>query len=257
MESITVATYNVRHAALDEEGTEWERRRTGVANRLRQAEPDVVGVQECAGDQQTELAGALPAYDWAGVATSPGSGKHVPIGYRRDWRLLDTETNWLSETGTPGSVGWDAEYPRVLTEATLRHRPTGRSLTVYNTHFDHLGRRARRESAGLVREQLDSLPEGRPAVVLGDFNAEPGSPTYDRLLSDGGDRQLADARTSADTVTGPETTLTDFESLRPDRAVDHVFVTPELSVEAYRVDSTTENGRYPSDHLPVVVTASW
>jgi endonuclease/exonuclease/phosphatase family metal-dependent hydrolase len=126
-------------------------------------------------------------------------------------------------------------------------------VTAYNTHFDHVGTRARVESASLLRERVDALPDDRPAMAAGDFNARPGTPAYDRLLDGGGRRPLVDARRVARRVSGPATTLTDFTDLRPDRRVDHVFLTPGCDVDRYAVDATTVDGRYPSDHLPVVV----
>jgi Metal-dependent hydrolase len=252
MPTLTVVTYNVHHAALDERGHSWDRRRTSVVRRLRQAQPDVVCVQECTGEQHEQLAASLPGYEWVCVADSPGSGEHNPIGYNTDLRLLDAETTWLSESEQPGSVGWDGGYPRVLAGAQFTHRPTGLTLSVYNTHFDHLGSRARLRSAQRVREQVDSVPDGQPTVVAGDFNAEPDTAAYEHLVNGEYDRQLVDARTVAETAAGPETTFTDFLALRPDREVDHVFLTSEFDVESYTVDATRAGEQFPSDHLPVV-----
>jgi endonuclease/exonuclease/phosphatase family metal-dependent hydrolase len=250
MDPLTVTTYNVRHAVLDEEPDTWERRQAGVAERLRAADPDVVGLQESAGDQQADVAAALPAYSWVGVADEPGTGEHNPIGYGPRLTLLDAGTTWLSESGSPGSVGWDAAYTRVLTEARFQDEATGLRFTAYNTHFDHVGTRARRESAGLLRERIDTQ-EG-PVVVLGDLNTGTGRAAYDRLVNGDFRRPLADARHRAAAVDGPATTLTDFAELREDRRVDHVLVTPEFDVLAVTVDDARFEGRFPSDHLPVV-----
>lgn len=257
MGTVTVGTYNVRHAVLDDDEHTWETRRDGVVGRIEQGALDIIGVQECTGEQHAELAASLPAYDWVGVADDPGSGEHDPIGYGPEWACDDSETIWLSESGNPESVGWDAAYPRVLTRTTLRNRTTELRLTVFNTHFDHIGQQARLESARRVRSALDKRPSEQPAVLLGDLNAEPDSPAYEQLLADDYKRSLSDARIVAAQTAGPATTLTDFESLRPDRQVDHIFVTPEWTVSEYRVDATKSNGQYPSDHLPVIVTAEY
>jgi endonuclease/exonuclease/phosphatase family metal-dependent hydrolase len=253
--TVTAVTYNVRHAVLDEGRDAWDRRRDGVVDRLRAAEPDLIALQECAGEQQAAVATALSDYDWVGVADEPGSGEHNPIGVGPRLSLVDWRTEWLSESGRPGTTGWDAAYPRVLTTATLRD-PAGRRLTAYSTHFDHEGPRARVESARRLRERIDDLPDDRPAVAAGDFNAEPGSGAYERLLDGGFRRRLVDARDVARSVAGPTTTLTDFAALRPGRRVDHVFLTAACDVHRYVVDATTVDGRYPSDHLPVVVEFS-
>jgi endonuclease/exonuclease/phosphatase family metal-dependent hydrolase len=257
MRPLTVVTYNVHHAALDEKGRSWDRRRAPVARRLRQAQPDIICLQECAGQQHAELAAELPGYEWVCVADSPGTGEHNPIGYSTDLQLRGADTTWLSESGERGSVGWDGGYPRVLSRAQFSHRPTGLVFSAYNTHFDHLGARARFRSAGLVRDRVDSLPDERPAVVAGDFNAEPGTDAYQQLVCDEYDRQLLDARTDAARTAGPETTFTDFTTLKPDREVDHVFLSPEFDVASYTVDTTRAAEQFPSDHLPVVTEFSY
>ena len=252
MDPVTLMTYNVRHAILDDGTHSWPNRRGGVIERVRAADPDILGVQECTGEQQVELAAGLPEYEWVGVADEPGSGEHVPIGVRSPWEMLDAETTWLSESGDPGTVGWDAEYPRVVTMAVVRHQ-SGQRLTICNTHFDHVGKRARRESARLLRERVDARPPDQPVAVLGDFNAEPGSVPYEILTGPDFERELRDARTVASERTGPETTFTEFGPVADGRILDHVFVTTNLDVSRYSVDATAVDGEFPSDHLPVVV----
>lgn len=163
-------------------------------------------------------------------------------------------TEWLSPTPGEPSAGWDAAYPRVLTRVRLEDTRTGRSLAVYNAHFDHLGPESRRQSASRIRQRVEALPAGTDAVVLGDLNCRPGSEPYETLIADDAERRLRDARTAVASVSGPETTVTDFETLEPGRRLDHVLVTSGLAVERYRVDDTTVEGRYPSDHLPIVVS---
>jgi endonuclease/exonuclease/phosphatase family metal-dependent hydrolase len=253
MQPLTVATYNVRHAGLDDGPDGWPERRAAVLDRLRALDPDVLALQECAGDQHADVAAGLPHLDWVGVAEEPGSGEHNPIGYGPRLELREGGTTWLSATGEPGSVGWDADYPRVLTTASLHDGAADRPVTVFNAHLSHVGPRARRESAALIRRRVADL-DGRPALLVGDFNTEPGDPAYERFLEG---PTLVDARTVAETATGPATTLTEYTALRPGRRVDHVLVTPGVAVRRHVVDDTTVDGRYPSDHLPVVVEATY
>jgi endonuclease/exonuclease/phosphatase family metal-dependent hydrolase len=246
-----VLSYNVRHQVLDDGPNRWRRRRDAVVDRLRAVSPDIIGLQESAGAQQRDIERALD-YRWYGVTEDLESGEHNPIGIGPRFVAHDAHTTWLSPTPDVQSVGWDGAYPRVLTQGLLEDTGTGRSLAVYNTHFDHKGPEARTRSARRIRERVDSLPADTDAVVLGDFNCCPGSKPYGILSAADGRRRLRDARTVAATVDGPTTTVTDFEALDPDRRLDHVFVTPGLSVESYRIDGHTADGRYPSDHLPVV-----
>lgn len=245
----TVVSYNVRHQVLDDGLDAWGRRRDAIFDCIRSARPAVLGLQESTGEQQADIAHALE-YEWYGVADEPGSGKHTPIGVGSRFGLTESQTEWLSPTPAEQSVGWDAAYPRSLTKVLLEDRKTGRSLGVFNTHFDHKGPKSRIQSARHIRERIASVSADREIVVLGDFNCRPGSEPYD-ILTNGGERQLRDSRAVAGTVEGPATTVTDFTALDSDRRLDHVFTTPGLSVEYYRADDYTTGGRYPSDHLPV------
>ncbi|WP_436903333.1 endonuclease/exonuclease/phosphatase family protein [Halovenus halobia] len=137
--------------------------------------------------------------------------------------------------------------------AVVRHQK-GQRLTVCNTHFDHVGQQARLESVRVLRERVDAAPPDRPVVVLGDFNAKPGSAPYEKLTGSDFERDLRDARTVASERTGPEVTFTEFGSVADGQTLDHVFVTTNLDVRRYSVDATTVDGEFPSDHLPVVVT---
>lgn len=257
MSGFAVLTYNIRHRALDDGPNAWANRREAAAETIRALSPAVLALQESTGTQQADVERALPAYEYHGVADDPGSGEHNPIGVGRRFSTVGTDTEWLSETPTERSTGWDAAYPRVLTTVRLEDE-RGRRLAVYNAHFDHRGPRAREQSARLIRRRIDALPVETEAVVLGDLNCRPGSAPY-RVLSgaeaaDTGptSRSLRDARRVADTADGPDTTVTDFEAPDPGRVLDHVFVTPGLAVETHRIDDRTVEGRYPSDHLPVV-----
>jgi len=257
MNTATVVTYNIRHAVLDDDCNAWAQRRSAVLGLLRTLAPDVLALQESTGEQQADVSGGLPAYDWVGVADDPGTGEHNPIGVAEPFDVVSTETEWLSETpSTVGSVGWDADYARALTRATII-TPDGDTLSIFNSHFDHRGPQARVESARMIRRRIDSLPADRSAVVLGDFNCSPGSDPYDILTGDGFSSPLHDARRTATEVSGPATTVTDFSTLDDGRILDHVFVTGDVTVSRYEtVDKTDADGRYPSDHLPVAVTVA-
>ena len=257
-ETVRVCTYNVRRD-VDEDGRfAWDGRREVVASTLRFHRPDVVGLQEPLDEQYDDLRGALPAYEWVGQPRYGGEeGEYCPIGYRAErFERVAGDTFWLSETpGETGSVGWDATYPRVATWVRLHDRWTGETVTYCNTHLDHEGPRARVKAARLLVDRLGDLREGGPAVVAGDCNATPDEKPYAVLAGEGGNESpLSDARTaSPHPPHGPATTRTDYESLRPDRRIDHVFVV-DCDVAHYGVAADiAADGSYPSDHLPVVV----
>lgn len=250
MSSVWAMSFNVRQDTATDGADAWPNRREFVASTVRLHRPDVVGLQEPLAHQFEYLRETLPGYGWVGVGRLGGDeGEFSPVGYRRDrFDCLDSETFWLSETpAEAGSVGWDASHARVVTWVRLRDRERGAEFHHYNTHFDHTGASARRESAGLLCERL---PDG-DVVVTGDLNCEPGSPPY-RLLVGGEDAPLRDAKAVArHGHHGPEGTFHEFTG-EPGPRIDYVLVSPSIEVRQHATLADRRDGRYPADHFPVL-----
>ncbi|MFW5918108.1 MAG: endonuclease/exonuclease/phosphatase family protein [Haloferacaceae archaeon] len=251
-------TYNVRYDTPEDGEHAWANRRAAVASTIRFHAPDVLGLQEPLAHQLADLAERLPDFEWLGCGRIDGEseGEHTPIGYRTDRiECVASDTFWLSETPEePGSVGWDARHPRIVTWARLRDRRTDTRFLLANTHLSHDGPRARRESARLLLDRLTDLRDDEPVVLTGDFNCVAGEEPYAILTDDDSPLALAgEADRSSEPPHGPATSRTDFESLRPDRKIDHVFTTPDVGVGTHGVCTDVyDDGRFPSDHLPVL-----
>lgn len=249
-----VMTFNVRFDNPADGPDAWSARRDRVAATILDARADVVGVQEALPHQLQELDALLPGYAWIGVGRDADlGGEHSAIVFREE-RLepLESGTFWLSETPeATGSRGWDAAFPRIVTWARFRDRANGRSFHLFNTHFDHVGETARRESARLLARRIREIAgTSGPVVVTGDFNATPESEPVTTLMREAGVR---DARAvSAAPPTGPDSTWNAFRAIEPGRRIDFVFVGDRVSVRSHAIIDRTFEGRFPSDHLPVL-----
>jgi endonuclease/exonuclease/phosphatase family metal-dependent hydrolase len=263
---IRVMTFNARVHVPEAGKDTWPERAEGVVRLVRYHAPDVVCFQELAPHQYDFVREALDGYDWAGAGRRDGAvtGEHVPVGVDPDrFRVTDHESFWLSETpDDPGSVGWDAAYPRIVTRVSLAHAeaagadatgpesPAADTVHVANTHFDHEGERARAESARVVRERLAAL-DG-PTVLLGDFNCEPDSDPYRRLVAGSGPESFGDARHLAtEGCLGPDRTFHEFTG-DPTIQIDHVFVRGCAVLRHATLADRVDDDRYPSDHFPLV-----
>ena len=51
-QSITVVSFNIRYGSADDGPHRWEQRRELVIERIRAADPDLLGLQECRDDEQ-------------------------------------------------------------------------------------------------------------------------------------------------------------------------------------------------------------
>ncbi|GIV62268.1 MAG: endonuclease [Rhodothermaceae bacterium] len=250
---LRVMTFNIRYDNPQDGENAWPHRKERVASTIRFHGTDVAGLQEALRHQIDTLAAHLPAYAWLGVGRDDGhdGGEFSPIFYRKD-RLIPVEhgTFWLSPTpDVPGSKGWDAALPRIATWAVFEDRTTGRRFLFMNTHFDHRGETARTESARLLAAHLAERAGTMPVVLAGDFNFTPDAPGY-ALLTE----KLADARKRTETPPhGPEGTFTGFEAgTSTPRRIDYLFTGAGIRVLRYGVLAECEDGRYASDHLPVL-----
>jgi endonuclease/exonuclease/phosphatase family metal-dependent hydrolase len=250
-------TYNIRLDLASDGENAWPMRREIVAALIRHEAPDILGMQEVLLGQKSDLEQALPELAMVGGGRDDGKnrGEFSPIAYRRErFVLLDSGTFWLSRTPETPSKDWDAAYPRIATWAVLRDRKSGWTLRVLNTHFDHLGIVARRESAALLSNWLMRGAQARlPTILMGDLNATPDDMGY-RLLAETSALGLRDARANSETpVYGPPGTFNGFKiDARAPAPIDHIFVSGRFHVQRYSVVTQHWGGRLPSDHYPVV-----
>lgn len=250
-----VMTYNIRLDLASDEGNAWPNRRHLVLSLISREAPDILGLQEVLLSQKKDLERALGDYTLVGSARDDGreAGEFSPVAFlHHRYDVLDSGTFWLSPTPSVPGKGWDAANPRVATWVALRDRQSGHRLRILNTHFDHVGQVARRQSAKMVVDWVrDGARAGLPTVVLGDFNATPQSDPYQVLTSG-----LADARLLSRTPPyGPPGTFNGFRiDSEDDAPIDHIFVSRGWQVNAYAVLTQHWGGRLPSDHYPVLVT---
>jgi endonuclease/exonuclease/phosphatase family metal-dependent hydrolase len=129
----------------------------------------------------------LPDYDYVGVGRTDGAtkGEYSPVFFLKEkFDVLEKGNFWLSETpDVPGSVGWDAALERIASYAKLRDKASGKIFMAVNTHFDHVGVTARRESAKLIMKKIQEIVGEQPAVVTGDFNVTEDDEAYETMTS--------------------------------------------------------------------------
>lgn len=253
MDSFRVMSFNIRFNTPNDGDNAWPHRKDMTASVIRFHDADFAGLQEALLGQIEDLEARLPGYAWIGVGRDDGKteGEFTPIFYRDDrFELVEDDTFWLSETpAVPGSKSWDTAITRIATWGIFRDRRTGARFVLLNTHFDHVGTEARLESARLIVDRIAGFE--LPTIVTGDFNTTPETGPYRLLTSERGG--LKDAfSVSQSPHHGPTSTWNGFEAVQPGRRIDFVFVGDGMSVVRHGILSETVDGRFPSDHLPVL-----
>ena len=253
-QELAVMTLNMRYDNPEDGANNWRFRRERIAGVIKAQEVDVLGTQELLSNQFNDLSGLLTGYQGVGVGRLDGaeSGEYCAVFFRKDrFTLLDSGTFWLSETPeVVGSLGWDGACERIATWVVLRDRD-GRELFFIDTHLDHVGQVARDEGVSLLMKRIETLSGGRPVILTGDFNSEPGSSVVAHVQKDG---VLRDAKAIAAQRSGTDWSFSDFgqipEAERP--LLDYIFVSGDIEAVRYEVLPDTFDGGYVSDHAPVM-----
>jgi endonuclease/exonuclease/phosphatase family metal-dependent hydrolase len=118
-----------------------------------------------------------------------------------------------------------------------------------------LGKKARLESAELLRKQIVKLGAGCSVIVTGDFNADDASAPHKALFGapDGKKSPLVDTFRVAHPKQAKGTGT--FSGFKADRIhgdrIDWIGCSRDWIVQSADIDRTAKNGRTPSDHFPV------
>jgi endonuclease/exonuclease/phosphatase family metal-dependent hydrolase len=255
-QSLNVMSYNIRYDNPGDGINRWNSRNDKMYALLTKYDPDLLGVQEALNHQLKDIQANLPQYDFVGVGRDDGKekGEYSAIFFKKDrFEVLEQNTFWLSETPEkPGSKNWDAAITRVATWARLRDKKNSREFLIINTHFDHVGKEARKKSAELLKVKADVLAKDLPVIITGDFNCTRDESPY-RVMMDKSNLELTDPAPKND----PPGTFCNFGvNSQPCRAIDYVFYTKHWALESYNVYDDNDGKNYPSDHLPVQTKVS-
>ncbi|MBQ7495980.1 MAG: endonuclease/exonuclease/phosphatase family protein [Bacteroidaceae bacterium] len=264
-QELTVGSYNIRNNNNSDSahGNGWERRCQPLCDQIHWERPDVFGTQEVLHPQLMDLEKGLPDYRWIGVGRDDGkeAGEYAAIFYNpKRVKLLEQGNFWLNETPDRPALGWDAACIRICTWGHFKDLQTKKDFYFLNLHMDHVGVKARSEAAKLVMQRITEMTYSgkKLAILTGDFNVPQTNPLYNLFTESG---VLKDCYTNAAQRFAENGTYNDFKGARhTTERIDHIFVTPTTTVEAYAVltdcrwqldkDGKMER-RTISDHYPV------
>lgn len=257
--SYKMMTYNIRYDNPGDGENTWSKRKVFLSDQIAYNQPDVFGIQEGLYHQVQYLDSVFVDYAYLGVGRDDGKtkGEYSALFYNKQkLKVLKEGTFWLSKTPDKISVGWDAAMERICTYGLFENRTTKEQFWVFNTHFDHIGDVARVNSATLILEKIAEFNTNNlPVIVMGDFNLTPESEPI-KLLS----KSLNDSKLASTTKPfGPTGTFNAFEFNKPVlNRIDYIFTSKDqVEVLNYAVLSDSKDCKYPSDHLPVIITLNF
>lgn len=255
-EMVRVLTFNLRRDMRHDRRNRWAYRRDLVARMISQSGASIVGVQELLPSMRRDIENMLSGYSVMGWGRCKNlSNEHSDIIVKNeDVQVSYFKTFWLSKNPDKfGSRAYFAIFPRICTVAETYVKELGCKIRVFNTHFDHICGPARRLGVKIILDYVRMLNEREymPCVIMGDLNARPNNPAVKMLRENRYDCgvkfiEVLDKNRDVDT----------HHSFKgKDRwRIDYIFVSDDFEVVDAFVDQTNENGRYPSDHYPIVAT---
>jgi endonuclease/exonuclease/phosphatase family metal-dependent hydrolase len=255
--SVRVMTYNIRLDVASDSGNGWIHRKENFVSMIRFHKPDLVGMQEVLRHQLEYVVRELPEYGWFGVGRDDGksAGEYMAVLFRKErFDTLRTATFWCSENPDRPGLGWDAACNRTVTWGELRDRIDRTEFFFFNTHLDHVGVTARRESAKLLMSKIAELANNNQVLITGDFNSIPSDDPYRIVVNPNAKKRFFDSRAvSNQQPHGPKGTFNGFNtryiSAEP---IDYIFVSDGISVLKHGTLAELIDGRFPSDHFPVL-----
>ena len=261
-QDLQVMTFNIRYNNAGDSLNAWPYRKDKVVSQLLFHDVQLLGVQEALHNQMMDLKALLPKFKSVGVGRDGGEkGEYSAIFYDSTrLQALASQTFWLSLTpDVVASKSWDAALTRIVTWIKFKDRKTGKTFFHFNTHFDHVGKVARRESAKLLLEKVAGISGKLPAIVTGDFNAFPTDEPIQVIMDKTNTLHLIDSKEiSATPHYGPIGTFNGFgPKEREERPIDYIFLKGTWKVKKHASISQTWMGRFASDHFAVLATIGY
>ena len=128
-----------------------------------------------------------------------------------------------------------------------------------NTHWDHVGNRARAEAGKIIHTWMGEKAANQPTIITGDFNVNENHPGLLALMSSETDAlKFHDVyRQVHPEPAEEESTFNGFQGRTKGRRIDFILASPAFKPVEATIDRTNRDGRYPSDHFPVTAVLEY
>jgi endonuclease/exonuclease/phosphatase family metal-dependent hydrolase len=261
--NLTVMTFNIRYDNPRDSLNAWPNRTSIVCELLKKEKPDLLGLQEALWYQYEEIDSAISGYSSVAAGRDDGKkkGEMNPVFFNINrFEIVRENTFWLSETSDiPGTKGWGASLPRIVTWVELTDKKTGEPLYYFNTHFAHDSDSARIMSAGILLSEVRRIAGKNRFLITGDFNMSPDSKAYSIITESSSSRSLLKdsyliSRTKPE---GPAYTTNSFRDEPGKSRIDYIFVRKGMKVLNNSTIVKKEGPIFVSDHWPVKAVISF
>lgn len=231
----------------------WSHRRSLLTRALLAHGPDLIATQEGRFEQLKDFESLLSDFEMIDHHRSWIKERMYPTFFMRKsaFELIKSEDLWLSETpDVAGSKSFGSAFPRLMTWMKIQPKNSKSNLLVINTHLDHIKTETRTSQIQVLSQEIKRIWDRNSSlVVMGDFNASPDSEVRESLLSEF--PNLIDSWRLHNQA--EETSHHAFDGICPGgNRIDWIMTDEKVSVESCFLDKNPVDGKYPSDHFPVI-----
>lgn len=254
-QSLTILSFNIRLNLASDGQNSWAMRKQMVFDLIRFHKVDLVGFQEVLPEQWADLETEFFDFHFIGSGRDDGfkKGEATVLAFRKErFTLVKSGHFFLSETPEKVSFGWDAACIRPTCWSEVQDKTTKKLILAIDVHFDHQGKMARKNSSKQIADFISSAGKNVSVILTGDFNTSLASGELDGL-------RQSTVKPSQKLFTGrpygPKWSFHGFGSV-PEaerQLIDYIFLSVDWKVKRMGVLPDTWNGKWPSDHCPVLV----
>lgn len=247
---LKVMSYNVLYD-MKKEGREANCRSEMVSTILKE-DPDVFGTQENNAEHHKFFTENLPEYSSCLGAEETLSNY---IYWKTDkFNLIKKGYFYMSDTPTVRSKYEGSNSYRSFTYVILEIKETGKQFLFVDVHADYQAVDAvRAKQLAVLTSLLPKINKNNlPIIILGDFNTTGNEVSIPGFLKDNPTIEMTSKVAQSKGNTGGTLVGTQFTKIQK-YVFDYIFVTTDkIYTQYYSVVNNVKNGKYPSDHLPVV-----
>ena len=245
-----IMTFNIRFGLANDKNNTWESRKEILVNTIKENSPDFIGFQEVNDFPLEFLKKELQDYQFTGLYNN--GEKHwqqIPVFFKKEWDCLLCDHFFLSSTPLKQSKFSESQWPRQTITALFNKN--NKFICITNTHFDFKDE-VQKKSAKIIKARLEAYSKKIPKIICGDFNSDPTGSCYFEFTQYNGKTKFKDPFRNIHTAT-----FHGFTGTPKSGRIDWVLYKGDISPVNKEIIKKSIQGKYPSDHFPVMVEFSF
>lgn len=251
--NLCLITSNIRFDNPSDGANSWPYRKEFLTETLLSHSPDIIATQEGRFYQLKEFEELLANYEIVDHHRSWIRDRMYPTFFvkKNKFEIIKSLDIWLSETpGIAGSLSFGSTFPRLMTWLKVQPKNSELNFIIVNTHLDHIKEETRQQQTKVLVKEIERLQDNSSRlIIMGDFNDSPSSQVRNLILTSF--PSLKDSWKLFNP--NEETSHHAFNGeCQNGSRIDWILTEQSIHVESCFLDKRHNDGKYPSDHFPVI-----